>query len=81
MMSQMKYDVFKVVDGQRIHKGNYSDFGKAIKKAQKVLNETTKVHVVVEGYDDYNNVIQGIFYYEDENMSKFDAEGKINEYL
>ena len=42
MMSQMKYDVFKVVDGQRIHKGNYSDLDKAVRKAQKVLDEKNK---------------------------------------
>ncbi len=53
MMGQMKYDVFKVVDGQRIHKGNYSDLDKAVRKAQKVLDEKTNVHVIVEGYDDY----------------------------
>jgi len=79
MMGQMKYDVFKVVDGQRIHKGNYSDLDKAVRKAQKVLDEKTNVHVIVEGYDDYNDVIQGIFYYEDENMYKFDREGDVNE--
>lgn len=79
MMGQMKYDVFKVVDGQRIYKGNYSDLDKAVRKAQKVLDEKTNVRVIVEGYDDYNDVIQGIFYYEDENMYKFDREGNINE--
>lgn len=52
---------------------------KAVRKAQKVLDEKTNVHVIVEGYDDYNDVIQGIFYYEDENMYKFDREGNINE--
>jgi len=43
------------------------------------LDEKTNVRVIVEGYDDYNDVIQGIFYYEDENMYKFDREGNINE--
>lgn len=77
MTGLIKYDVFKVADGRRIHKGNYSDLEKAIKRAKKVLDETTSVHVEVEGYDDYNDIIKGIFYYEDENMSKFDREGRV----
>lgn len=79
MMGQMKYDVFKVVDGQRIHKGNYSDLDKAVRKAQMVLDEKTNVHVIVEGYDDYNDVIQGIFYYEDKICLNLTGRGNINE--